>query len=174
MDALGSSSGANSVLAGVRRLTLLADSAPDSEAMLRTLARELLAVPGAEEVHVHHIADPDASEELVDVYMFEGNGRLSYMLPRAEQPPGVSWVAHTGHSLLAAEDHELAASVPRLTATGPARGALLLPLSEHGEVAAVVMLVRRLGEPFDEQLGGARADARRPGVDRARARARAR
>jgi diguanylate cyclase (GGDEF)-like protein len=140
-----------SVLAGVRRLTVLADAAPDSETILRALARELLAVPGAEEVHVYHLAEPDADEELVDVYMFEGNARLSYLLPRSERPPGVSWVASTSRSFLAADDRELAASVPRLTATGPANCALLLPLAERGEVEAVVMLVRRLSEPFDER-----------------------
>jgi diguanylate cyclase (GGDEF)-like protein len=140
-----------SVLAGVRRLTLLADGAGDSDTMLRALARELLAVPGAEEVHVHHLAQPGAVEELVDVYMFEGNGRLSYLLPRGERPPGVSWVASTGRSFLAADDHELAASVPRLTATGAANCALLLPLAERGEIEMVVILVRRLSEAFDER-----------------------
>lgn len=76
-----------SVLAGVRRLTLLADGAPDSETILRALARELLAAPGAEEVHVHHLAE-SGEEELVDVYMFAGTGRVSYLLPRSERPPG--------------------------------------------------------------------------------------
>ena len=42
--------GVNPLLAGVRRLTLLADEATDSEAIFRALARELLSVPGAEEV----------------------------------------------------------------------------------------------------------------------------
>jgi diguanylate cyclase (GGDEF)-like protein len=148
---LTSHGGAESVLAGVRRLTRLADAAPDADTMLRALARELLAVPGAEEVHVHHLAGPEAAEELVDVYMFEGNGRLSYLLPRAERPPGVSWVARTGRSFLAADDRELAASVPRLTATGAANCALLLPLVERDEVEAVVMLVRRTSEAFDER-----------------------
>jgi len=149
--------GADPVLAGLRRLTLLADRAPDSEAILRGLARELLSVPGAEEVHVHHLARPGvgeevaAKEELVAVYMFEGNGRLSYLLPRGERPPGVSWVASTGRSFLAAEERELAASVPRLAATGPTNSALLLPLAEQGEVEAVVILVRRQSEPFGER-----------------------
>jgi diguanylate cyclase (GGDEF)-like protein len=140
-----------SVLAGVRRLTLLADEAPHSEAIFRALARELLSVPGAEEVHVHHLAEPGAAEELVAVYMFEGNGRLSYLLPRGERPPGVSWVASTGRSFLVADDRELAASLPRLAATGATNCALLLPLAERGEVEAVVMLVRRLSDAFDER-----------------------
>src|ERR1700730_14547645 len=132
---------ADPVLAGVRGLALLADGAPDSEAILRALARELLSVPGAEEVHIHHLAPPDVAEELVAVYMFEGNGRLSYVLPRDERPPGVSWVASTGRSFLAADERELAASVPRIAATGPTSSALLLPLTERGEVEAVVILV---------------------------------
>jgi diguanylate cyclase (GGDEF)-like protein len=147
--------GADPVLAGVRRLALLADEATDSEAILRALARELLSVPGAEEVHVHHLAVPDAgeetgaAEELVTVYVFEGDGRLSYLLPRGERPPGVNWVASTGRSFLAADERELLASVPRLAATGPTSSALLLALAERGEVEAVVILVRRVAEPFD-------------------------
>src|SRR5438445_2160869 len=147
-DTATSPEGAGSVLAGVRRLTLLADSASNAEVILRGLARRLVAAPGAEEVHVHHLAEPGAEEELVAVYMFEGNGRLSYLLPRGERPPGVSWVARTGRSFLAADDRELAANVPRLLQAGAASCALLLPLAERGEVAAVVMLVRRLSDPF--------------------------
>jgi diguanylate cyclase (GGDEF)-like protein len=147
-DTSTSPGGAESVLAGVRRLTLLADGAADSEVIYRELARELLTAPGAEEVHVHHLAEPGAEEELVAVYMFEGNGRLSYLLPRVERPPGVSWVASTGRSLLAADDGELAANVPRLLEAGAARGALLVPLTDRGDVVAVVMLVRRSLNPF--------------------------
>ena len=50
--------GGDPLLAGVRRLTLLADSAEDSEAIFRALARELQALPGAEEIHVHHLRGP--------------------------------------------------------------------------------------------------------------------
>jgi diguanylate cyclase (GGDEF)-like protein len=128
-------------------LTLLADGA-SSEMVYRELARELLISPGAEEVHVHHLAEPGSEEELVAVYMFEGNGRLSYLVPRSERPPGVSWVASTGRSFLAADERELVANIPRLLQSGPARAALLLPLAEGGEVAAVVMLVRRTSDPF--------------------------
>ena len=143
--------GAESLLAAVRRLTLLADRARDSETIYRALARELLSVPGAEEVHVHHLGGATGEEELVVVYMFEGNGRLSYLLPRTERPPGVSWVSSTARSFLAAGDAELAASVPRLAATGVANCALLVPLVERGEVTAVVVLVRRLSEAFGER-----------------------
>ena len=141
--------GVDPLLAGVRRLTLLADETRDSETMLRALARELLSVPGAEEVQIHHLAAPEAGEDLIAVYLYGAEGRLSYLLPRAERPPGVSWVASTGQSLLAADDRELAASVPRLTATGQTNCALLIPLAERGEVVAVVMLVRRLSAAFD-------------------------
>jgi diguanylate cyclase (GGDEF)-like protein len=135
----------------VRRLTLLADGAPNEEAIFRALARELLAGVGAEEVHVHHLAEADESQELVAVYLFDGDGRLSYLLPRSERPPGVSWVANTGHSFLAGDEGELAAHVPRIAASGAASCALLLPLSEQGEVEAVVMLVRRISDSFDER-----------------------
>jgi GGDEF domain-containing protein len=157
MDTSTAPSGPDPLLAGVRRLALLADEAVDSEAILRALARELLSVPGAEEVHVHHLAgpgageDPDAPDELVTVYVFEGEGRLSYLLPRGERPPGVSWVASTGRSFLATEEGELAASVPRIAATGPTSSALLLGLTERGDVEAVVILVRRVSAPFDER-----------------------
>ncbi len=142
--------GVDPLLAGVRRLTLLADEASDTEAIFRELAHELLEVPGADEVHVHHLSD-DARQELVAVYLFEAEGRLSYLLPRGERPPGVVWVVGTGRSLLAHADHEVAASAPRLMATGPATSALLLPLNERGEVVSVVMLVRRSAEAFDER-----------------------
>ncbi|HEX3911655.1 MAG TPA: sensor domain-containing diguanylate cyclase [Solirubrobacteraceae bacterium] len=144
------SPGVQSVLAGVRRLTLLADGARDVDTVFRALARELLDSLGAEEVHVHQLAEAE-EPELVAVYMFDGDGRLSYLLPQAERPPGVSWVASTAHSLLIADAGELAESVPRLAATGPTSAALLLPLAEHGEVTAVVMLVRRLSGAFDER-----------------------
>ena len=150
MDASTLPEDAESLLAAVRRLTLLADRARDSETIYRALARELLSVPGAEEVHVYHLDGEDGEEELVAVYMFEGNGRLSYLLPRAERPPGVSWVSSTSRSFLAADDRELAASVPRLAATGAANCALLVPLAERGEVEAVVVLVRRGSEAFGE------------------------
>jgi diguanylate cyclase (GGDEF)-like protein len=148
------SAGGDPLLAGVRRLTLLADSAEDSEAIFRTLARELQTLPGAEEIHVHHLCGPgsdDGAQELTDVYLFGGEGRLSYLTPRTERPPGVSWVASTGRSFLAADAQELAVSVPRLALVGsnqpdPTGCALLLPLAVLGEVEAVVVLVRRGGE----------------------------
>jgi diguanylate cyclase (GGDEF)-like protein len=140
-----------SVLAGVRRLTLLADGARDADTIMRALARELLSSPGAEEVHVYHLGDADASEELVAVYMFDGEARLSYLLPRAERPTGVAWVIKTGRNVLIADDRELAESVPRLAATGATNCALLLPLAERGEIEAVVMLVRRVSAAFDER-----------------------
>jgi GGDEF domain-containing protein len=143
--------GVKELLAGIRRLALLADETPDSEEIFRALARELLSVPGAEEVQLHHLGAPGSGQDLVAVYLFDADGRLSYLLPSAERPPGVSWVAQTGQSFLAADDRELAASVPRLTATGQTNCALLLPLAERGEVEAVVMLVRRLSVTFDER-----------------------
>ncbi len=139
--------GMDRLLSGIRRLTALADAATEPEAIYRALARELLSVPGAEEVHIHHLA-ADAEDELVAVYMFAGEGRVSYLVPRSERPPGVSWVASTRRSFLAANAEEFAVSVPRLTATGEVSCALLLPLAEGGEVEAVVMLVRRVSEVF--------------------------
>jgi diguanylate cyclase (GGDEF)-like protein len=140
------------MLAGVRRLTLLADDAGDGEEIFRGLARELLLAPGAEEVHVHRLSKPPVEEEPVVVYLCEGEGRLSYLAPRSERPSGVSWVASTGRSFLAADAHELATSLPRLMQTGEASCALLLPLAVRGEVEAVVVLVRRtLSEPYTER-----------------------
>jgi diguanylate cyclase (GGDEF)-like protein len=145
--------GGDSLLAGVRRLTLLADEATDSEAIFRALARELLHAPGAEEVHVHHLHS-GASEELVAVYMFDGDGRLSYLLPAAERPQGVERVTSTGRPLLVADPRELAVAVPRVALVTspptPAGCALLLPLAERGEIEAVVMLVRRLAVAFTD------------------------
>jgi diguanylate cyclase (GGDEF)-like protein len=147
-DTSASSSDVDRLLVGVRRLTALTDAAADSESIYRALAGELMSVPGAEEVHIHHLAPPGEEEDLVAAYMFEADGRLSYLMPRSERPPGVSWVARTGRSFLAAASDELAASVPRLAETGAMSCALLLPLSDRGEVVAVVVLVRRLSELF--------------------------
>jgi diguanylate cyclase (GGDEF)-like protein len=147
-DTSASYVGIDRLLAGIRHLTALADGASNAETIFRALARELLTVPGAEEVHVHVLGAPGAEDEQVVVYLHDGDGRLSYLVPRAERPPGVSWVANTGRSFLAAESDEFAASVPRLTATGAVTCALLLPLTEQGEVDAVVTLVRRVSEVF--------------------------
>jgi diguanylate cyclase (GGDEF)-like protein len=134
------------LLAGVRRLTQLADEAGgDGDEIFRGLARELLLAPGAEEVHVYHLHTSPVEDELVEVYLAEGEGRLRYLAPRPERPAGVSWVASTKRSFLAADARELAASLPRLAQTGPAGRALLLPIAVRGEVQAVVVLVRRTG-----------------------------
>ena len=82
---------------------------------------------------------------------------MSYLTPRSERPPGVSWVASTGRSFLAADARELAASVPRVIATGAAGSALLVPLAVRGETEAVIVLVRRGPEPFGERSGEAAA-----------------
>ncbi len=140
------------MLAGVRRLALLADGAGGGEEIFRGLARELLLAPGAEEVHVHHLLKPPAEAEPVVVYLFEGEGRISYLAPRSERPAGVSWVANTARSFLAADARELQVSLPRLMVTGKASCALLLAVAVRGEVEAVVVLVRReLAEAYDER-----------------------
>jgi diguanylate cyclase (GGDEF)-like protein len=142
------------VLAGVRRLTLAAERAETDEAVFDALARELIAGLGAEEVHIHHLR-PAGDEEPVVVYLLDGDARLSYLQSREERPPGVSWTQSTGRSFLAVGPRELTASVPRLSLTAPpSEGtvgcALLTPLSLSGQVEAVVVLVRREAEPYDE------------------------
>jgi len=139
-----------SVLAAVRRLTVLADGARESETIFRALAVELLGVPGADEVHIHRLAHGGAEEDLVAVYMFEGHARVSYLLPRSERAPGISWVASTLDTCVIADGSEVARSMPRLLDSGAVMGALLLPMALAGEIEAVVMLVRRESEPFEE------------------------
>jgi diguanylate cyclase (GGDEF)-like protein len=175
-DTSTSSAGVDRLLAGIRRLTALTDSATDADTIFRALARELLSVPGAEEVHIHHLAAPGQEDELVAVYMFAAEGRVSYRIPRAERPPGVSWVASTRQSFLAAETAEFAASVPRLAATGEVSCALLLPLAERTQVEAVVMLVRRVSEIFaaeDVELAAALVEQAGTALALVRARAEA-
>jgi diguanylate cyclase (GGDEF)-like protein len=143
---------ADSSLAGVRRLTALADTAGGCDEVYRGLARELLLAPGADEVHVHHLGAVSPEDELVEVYIAQADGRLSYLSPRAERPTGVSWVANTKRSFLIAEADELAASLPRLAQTGEVRCALLLPVALRGVVEAVVVLVRRtLSDAYAER-----------------------
>jgi diguanylate cyclase (GGDEF)-like protein len=148
-DTSASSGAVDRLLLGIRHLTALADSAGDADTMFRALARELLSVPGADEVHIHHLlVDGADGEELVAVYLSGGIGRLSYLQTRSERPSGVSWVASTRNSFLAADPDELAASIPRLAETGAVSCALLLALAEREEVEAVVVLVRRDSETF--------------------------
>jgi diguanylate cyclase (GGDEF)-like protein len=147
------------LLAGLRRLMRLADSATEPEAVMRSLAGELFALLGADEVHVHHLRavadDPErdllteASDPVV-VYLFGGEGRLGYEVPPAERPPGVAWVASTGQSVLLAGARELAGAVPRVAATGGVTGALLLALTVRDEVEAVVIVVRRRSNELEE------------------------
>lgn len=150
---LGSS--AHGVLEGVRRLASVADAAHDEQRVLAALARELIDTIGAEEVQVHHLALLE-HRELVVAYVLGGDSRLSYVQPREQRPPGVSWVASTGRSFLAVGQRELTASVPRLTLTGALEQgdqtcALLVPLRSAAQVDAVAVLVRRRGEPFGER-----------------------
>jgi diguanylate cyclase (GGDEF)-like protein len=149
-DTSASPGGVERLLDGVRRLMLLADSSAEPEAIFRALARELLSVTGTSEVHVHQLAPGAGDDELVSVYLFDGYGRLSYLLPRGERPPGVGWVADNGRSYLAADEHELEASVPRIAASG-LTCALLLPLAERGEVDAVVVLAGDGSQDFPPQ-----------------------
>ncbi len=146
-------------LGGLRRLMRLADSATESEAVMRALAGELFALLGADEVHVHHLAphpsvqerDPLAdTADPVAVYLFGGEGRLNYEIPRAERPPGVAWVASTGQSVLLSGARELAGAVPRIAAAGGVAAALLLALTVREEVEAVVIIVRRHQDQPDE------------------------
>jgi diguanylate cyclase (GGDEF)-like protein len=164
------------LLAAIRRLTALTDEAVHPETIFRGLAAELMSVPGAEEVHIHHLAGPGEEEDLVAVYMYGAEGRLSYLVPRGERPPGVSWAARSGRSFLAAAPEELEESLPRLAETGAMSCALLLPLADHGEVGAVVVLVRRLSEQFAPnavELGTVLIDQAVAGLALVRARAEA-
>jgi diguanylate cyclase (GGDEF)-like protein len=146
--------GESTVLGAIRRLNALAGNAYEDETVIGALARELMAVLGAQEVQVHHLAR-GGEPELVAAYLSGGDARLSYSHPRDERPPGVGWVASTGRSFLAVGPREMTASVPRLDASvtgqpGSVSCALLVPLAVAGAVEAVVVIVRSGREPFDE------------------------
>ena len=102
-------------------------------------------------MQVHHLAPEGSAQEgePVVAYLFGGEGRLSYVAPRAERPPGVAWVASTGQHVLAVGARELAASLPRAAAAGIGC-ALLLALTVRGEVEAVVVVARRRPEGWPE------------------------
>lgn len=140
------------LLAALRRLMRLADGGGDPEAVLGALAGELCGLLGAEEAQVHHLAPEGGAEEGEPVvsYLYEGEGRLCYVLPRSERPPGVAWVASTGQSVQATGPRELAASLPRLAGMAGVGCALLLALSVRGEVEAVVILARHAPEPWSQ------------------------
>jgi diguanylate cyclase (GGDEF)-like protein len=179
---------ASSVLAGARRLLALADAPGGEEAVYAGLARELMGVLDAEEVHVHELGVCDGQDR-VAVHLLGGDGSLSYLQDVRERPPGVGWAQRAGRSFLAIGPRELSASVPRLQSGAPAGAqapscALIVPLALAGrseiapiadrqphhvprmgdrspigeEVVAVVVLVRRAGDPYDEPaLGQAEA-----------------
>jgi diguanylate cyclase (GGDEF)-like protein len=142
------------LLEALRRTMRLGDSAAEPEEIHTALAHELFALLGADEVHVHHLR-PDARArdgeegEPVAVHLYGGESRLRYLVPRAERPPGVAWVASTGQPVLTVGARELAASVPRLATAAGAGCALLLPLAVRGDVEAVVILARRPPALFD-------------------------
>jgi diguanylate cyclase (GGDEF)-like protein len=145
---------ADSVLAGARRLLALADAPGGADAVYAGLARELMGVLEAEEVHVHELG-ARAGRDLVVVHLLDGEGSLSYLQDAQDRPPGVGWAQRAGRSFLAIGPRELSASVPRLQSGAPAGEqapscALIVPLALGGEVAAVVVLVRRAGAPYDE------------------------
>ncbi len=140
------------VLAAVRRLARAGEHADGEESIYATLARELIAVLGAEEVHVHLLG---RRCDRVVVHLFDGDARLSYVQPADERPPGVGWSHASGRSFLAIGARELTASVPRLSTVAPlvpdaTPCALLVPLALGGQVESVVVLVRRHPDPYDE------------------------
>lgn len=133
-------------LDSVRRLTLLADRVGAPEAVHTALASELLIAVDCQEVHLHHVSA--ASEnDLVVIHLLDGDGRVTYLSPRAQRPAGVGWVASARQPLLASSEDDLASSVPRLAQTREVEGALLLPLVVSGETQAVAILTRHRGAP---------------------------
>ncbi len=146
MPALAGTNG-DPLLSALRRLMRLADGGGDAETVWRALAHELCTVMEPhppDEMQVHHLAPEGSAQEgePVVVYLFGGEARLSCVVPRAERPPGVAWVASTGQSVLAVGARELTASLPRAAPAGIGC-ALLLALTVRGEVEAVVVAARR-------------------------------
>ncbi len=141
----------DTLLAGVRRLSHVADSAGEPREIFRSLADELFAELGVAEVQVHHLGD---REDTVVVYMFGGEGRLSYLAPPGDRPHGVAWVVDSGKHVLADGARELAAAVPRTASSGGVSCALLLPLAVRGDVEAVVILARARADSGSSGSGG--------------------
>ncbi|HUA11627.1 MAG TPA: GGDEF domain-containing protein [Solirubrobacteraceae bacterium] len=140
--------GVERLLAGVRRMAALAQTAVEGEAVVRSLAVELLAAPGADEIHVHTLSEAGDGHEHVDIYMFDGASRLSYVVDMAERPPGVALVARTGEPFAARGAGDVAAAMPRLARDSEIASVLALPMSERGVTAEVVVLARSAASPF--------------------------
>ncbi len=131
-----------SLLAAIRRLAALADSAAEQEEVCRGLAAELLALPGATEVIIHHLRTPGQDTDLVVVHVLQGDARLSWFAPTSARPAAVGWVAGSGESFLASGERQLRAGMPELLRAGATVGAaLLLPITLQRSVVAVVTLV---------------------------------
>jgi diguanylate cyclase (GGDEF)-like protein len=137
-------------LESLRRLTVLADRVGTPEAVHAVLASELLRGVGVQEVHLHHPSE-ESDSDLVVVNLLEGDGRLTYLCPRPQRQPGVSWVLSARQSLVTATEEDLSAWLPRLAETGTAAYALALPMVVSGDAEAVVVLVRHPGaSAFDQ------------------------
>ncbi len=144
--------GEEPLLGCMRRLAGLAERASEPEEVFSALARELNIAAGAEEVHIHHLGAGAGERDLVVVHLPGAGGKLSYLSPRGERAPAVSFTARTARSFLASGQRELTAGLPRLLAgPEPASSALLVPLVLRGEVAAVLVLLGRRDARFDER-----------------------
>jgi len=147
----GRATAGRSLLSSMRRLNSTADRATDPEEVTRTLARELLLAPGADEVLIHHLAASRDERDLVVIYLFDGDGRLSYRSPREARPPAVSWVASTGRSFLADGERDPRVGAPRLaTGSATAGSALLAPLVLRGETKAVIVLASQAEHRYEK------------------------
>lgn len=152
---------AAAVMDSIRRLAAVADRVGTPEAVHAVLAAELLRGLASQEVHLHHLAD-ESDSDLVVINLLDGDGRLTYVTPRAERASGIDWVASARQPLLAATPQDLNKWLPGVARAHPAAIALALPLVVAGETEAVVVLVRRLGAPAlddgDVQLAGTLVD----------------
>ena len=82
-------------------MAAIAQTAVDSETVVRALAAELLDTPGADEVHIHTLAEAGDGLEHVDVYLYGADARLSYVFDLQDRSPGVEVAARTGEPVIA-------------------------------------------------------------------------
>ena len=159
------------LLAGIRRLTALADEASrrgDGPARARARAAGGAGRRGGARPPPRPRGRATKSWSPCTCSTATGASATCCRAPSAR--PGVSWVASTQRSFLAADAAEFAASVPRLTETGAVelRAAAAARRARRGRGRGRARAARRR-RSFAPRGGRARDRARRAGGDGARA-----
>ena len=136
-------------LAAVRRMSLAALEAPDSETVYEALARELLTTSGSDQVHALRLAQ-DGSLARGSAFRTDGGTPDRYVLPLTG-PSGVRHVAGTRKPLRVDDASRSELLSEELVERFSAASILFVPLLFEEEALAVTVLVREELRAFTEE-----------------------